>query len=198
MNFIQPLINWTKDTFLPLGSGGLFILAFMESSFFPIPPDLLLIALTLLDPSLGLWFAAVCTAGSVIGGMFGYELGRYFGKPFLEKFVKKKKIEKVHKLFEKYEAWAIFIAGFSPLPYKVFTIAGGVFYINFKKFVVASVLSRGLRFFTIAIFLMLYGEWVVQLLEEYFGLATIGVSILLILGYFSYRRLKKKGQLDFL
>ena len=145
MNIVNSLITWTQETFLPLGGVGLFLLAFMESSFFPIPPDLLLILLTLADPSLALWFAAVCTLGSVLGGMFGYFLGLKFGRPLLTKVVKEEKIKKVHRLFEKYEAWAIFIAGFSPIPYKVFTIAGGVFYINFKKFVIASLFSTAIR-----------------------------------------------------
>jgi undecaprenyl-diphosphatase len=197
MSIVNSLIQWTQDTFLPLGGVGLFILAFMESSFFPIPPDLLLILLTLADPSLALWFAAVCTAGSVIGGMFGYWLGLKFGKPLLSKVVEEKKIKKVHRLFEKYEAWAIFIAGFSPIPYKVFTIAGGVFYINFKKFVIASLFSRGLRFFSIALFLMFFGEMIVEFIENYFGAVTIVVIVLAVLGYYTFRKMKKKGQLDF-
>ncbi|MDP3918933.1 MAG: YqaA family protein [Nanoarchaeota archaeon] len=198
MSLTQGLIDWTKDIFLPLGPVGLFMLAFMESSFFPIPPDILLIILVLADPSNAMWLALICTAGSVLGGMFGYSLGFYLGKPFLEKFVKENKVKKVHRLFERYEAWAIFIAGFSPIPYKVFTIAGGVFYIDFKKFVIASILSRGLRFFIIAGFLMFFGEMIVAFIEQYFGLVTIGIVLLLILGYYGYKRMKKKGQLDFL
>tara|TARA_Y100000310_G_scaffold345695_1_gene468435 strand:- start:17037 stop:17633 length:597 start_codon:yes stop_codon:yes gene_type:complete len=198
MNIVNSLITWTQETFLPLGGVGLFLLAFMESSFFPIPPDLLLILLTLADPSLALWFAAVCTLGSVLGGMFGYFLGLKFGRPLLTKVVKEEKIKKVHRLFEKYEAWAIFIAGFSPIPYKVFTIAGGVFYINFKKFVIASLFSRGLRFFSIALFLMFFGETIVAFIEDYFGIFTLIVVVLAVLGYYTFKRMKKKGQLDFI
>jgi membrane protein YqaA with SNARE-associated domain len=198
MKIVQQLIDWTNSSLLPLGPTGLFILAFMESSFFPIPPDILLIALTLADPSLGLWFATICTIGSVLGGMFGYKLGKVFGNPLLEKFVKKKKIAKVHRLFEKYEEWAIFVAGFSPIPYKVFTVAGGVFYINFKKFVLVSIVSRGLRFFAIAIFLMLYGELIVGILEKYFAAVTLIVSLLIISCFIVYKKLRKRGQLDFM
>ena len=197
MSLFNGIVEWTKEIFLPLGGWGLFILAFIESSFFPIPPDILLIVLSLAEPKYALWFATICTLGSVFGGMFGYFLGNKFGLPLVEKIVSKRKIGKVHRLFEKYEAWAIFIAGFSPLPYKVFTLAGGVFYINFKKFVIASILSRGLRYFIIAGFIMLYGEAMVAFIESYFELVTIGVVVLLIIGYYVYKKLKKKGHFDF-
>ncbi len=198
MSLLNEVVNWTKEFFLPLGGWGLFMLAFIESSFFPIPPDILLIILTLAEPEYALWFAAICSVGSILGGMFGYSLGYYFGLPFLEKFVEERKIKKAHRLFEKYEAWAIFIAGFSPIPYKVFTIAGGVFYINFKKFVIASAISRSLRFFIIAGFLMFYGEAIVGFIENYFGLLSVLVILVIIAGYYTYRKLKKKGQFDFL
>ena len=120
MSLINSLISWTNNTFQ--GWYGLFILAFIESSFFPIPPDLLLIALCLAKPSLGLFFALICTIGSVLGAMFGYGIGYYGGKPLLLRLFSSSKVSKVHNLFERYEAWAIFIAGFTPIPYKVFTI----------------------------------------------------------------------------
>ncbi len=197
MSLLNGVVEWTKEVFLPLGGWGLFLLAFIESSFFPIPPDILLVILALAEPTYALWFAAVCTVGSVLGGMFGYFLGNKFGLPLVEKIVSKKKISKVHRMFEKYEAWAIFIAGFSPIPYKVFTLAGGVFYINFKKFVIASVLSRGLRYFLLAGFIMLYGEVIVDFIDSYFELVTIGTIVVLIIGYYVYKKLKKKGMVGF-
>lgn len=190
MNFINSLIEWTNKTFLPYGNLGLFTVAFMESSFFPIPPDLLLIALSLASPEKAIMFAAVTTAGSVFGGMFGYLIG-YAGKlALLEKMFSKNKIEKVHRLFNKYESWAIFIAGFTPIPYKVFTIAGGVFYINFKKFVIASILSRGLRFFIEALLIMFFGKFVIAFLNNYFNLITVILVLLAILIYI-YKKRKK-------
>lgn len=189
MQIINELIQWTKITLEPLGASGLFILAFIESSFFPIPPDLLLIALTLANPKLGLFYALVCTIGSSLGGMFGYLIG-YVGKvALLEKMFQKHKIEKVHKLFNKYEAWAIAIAGFTPIPYKVFTISGGVFYIDFKKFAVVSFFSRGARFFIEAGFIILFGEKILEFLNNYFGIFSIALFILLIGGYFAYKKL---------
>jgi membrane protein YqaA with SNARE-associated domain len=192
MSVLSGLLDWTQKILLPLGPWGLFILAFLESIFFPIPPDLLLIILALADPSNALWFALAATLGSVFGGIFGYSIGFYVGKPILYKLFKEEKINKVHKLFEKYESSAIFIAGFTPIPYKVFTLTAGSLYIDFKKFIIASFLSRGLRFFLIAGFIALYGEEVVSLIEQYFGLFTIGLVILVGIVYLVYRILKKK------
>jgi len=110
MALVQRLVDWTTSIFAPLGSTGLFILAFIESSFFPIPPDLLLITLTLNNPALWLWYALVCTIGSVLGGLFGYLIGYWGEMKILSRFVKQEKIDKVHGYFHKYDAWAIFIA----------------------------------------------------------------------------------------
>jgi len=192
MNLITNIITWTENTFRPLGSLGLFILAFMESSFFPIPPDLLLIVLCLAEPDKALLFAAVCTAGSVLGGMFGYLIGYIGEETILKRFFPKKKIAKVHRLFNKYEAWAVGIAAFTPLPYKIFTISAGVFYVNFKKFVIASLVGRGARFFILATAVMFYGESVKIYIEEYFNWFTILAVVFVFLVYVFYVKVIKK------
>lgn len=192
------IISWTKSTFEPLGPLGLFILAFMESSFFPVPPDILLIILCVAEPEKALLFALICTLGSVIGGMFGYSIG-YIGKEtLLTKFFSGKKIAKVHRLFNKYEAWAVTIAAFTPIPYKVFTIAAGVFYVNFKKFVIASTIGRGLRFFTIATLIMFFGETITDIIQKYFNWVTIIIVIAAFLIYIIYMKyIKKKSKIFF-
>lgn len=192
MGLFNGLVEWTNDIFGRLGSFGLFTLAFMESSFFPIPPDVLLIAFSLAEPNKALWFALICTAGSVIGGMFGYLIGYIGEMAVLEKLVSKEKIEKVHRLFNKYEAAAILIAAFTPIPYKVFTIAGGVFYINFKKFVLMSIVGRGARFFLEAVLIMLYGAEIVGFIDRNFNGTTILVTVILVALYVAYRRFKRK------
>ena len=191
MSFFAQLMTWTQKTFEPLGALGLFILAFMESSFFPIPPDVLLIILSLAEPNKALWFALVCTIGSVIGGIFGYIIG-YAGKEaVLKRIVSQRKIEKVHKMFEKYEAWAIGIAGFTPIPYKVFTISAGAFYINFRKFVIASLLSRGARFAIEAVLIMYFGKAIVGFIDTYFNWITlIGVAVIAAF-YLFYKKRRK-------
>jgi len=188
----RDLIEWTKAKFLPYDFFGLFVLAFMEASFFPVPPDVLLILLCLLNKNLFLFYALITTIGSVLGGILGYGIG-YLGEHYiLEKLFSKKKIEKVHRLFDKYEAWAIFIAGFTPVPYKVFTIAAGVFYVNIKKFVLFSFLSRGLRFFLEAFLIFLFGDLILFLLENYFDILTIFGVLVLIVIYVFYVRFYKK------
>lgn len=190
---LSSLITWTKNTFEPLGSLGLFVLAFMESSFFPIPPDILLIVLCAAEPEKSLLFALICTAGSVIGGMFGYLIG-YGGKEaILIKFFSQKKIAKVHNLFNKYEAWAVAIAGFTPIPYKIFTIAAGVFYVNFKKFVLASIIGRGLRFFIEAILIMFFGKTIINMIQKHFNLGTIIIAISAFLIFVIYKKYIKKS-----
>ena len=158
-----------------------------------LPPDLMLIALALAEPSNALFFAAITTIGSVAGGIFGYGIGLVGERAVLKKFVSQKKIAKVHKLFNKYEAGAIFIAGFTPIPYKVFTIAAGVFYINFRKFVIASIIGRGMRFFIEAVLIMLYGGAVVSFLENNFNLITAIGGAIIILGYILYLNYRKQA-----
>lgn len=190
---LNSVITWTKNIFEPLGSLGLFILAFMESSFFPVPPDILLIILCVAEPEKSLFFALICTIGSVTGGMFGYLVG-YGGKEaILKRFFSERKIAKVHNLFNKYEAWAVAIAGFTPIPYKVFTIAAGVFYVNFKKFVLASIIGRGLRFFMIAAMIMFFGEAIMNLIQTYFNWATVMITVAAFLAYVAYMKYVRKS-----
>ena len=191
MSVFNSLLVWTQRTFEPLGAWGLFVLAFIESSFFLIPPDILLIALSLAAPERAFFLALVCTIGSVLGGMFGYGMGYVGERAFLERFVSRKKVEKVHDMFNRYEVWAIGIAGFTPIPYKIFTIAAGVFYIHFWKFVLVSLLSRGARFFLVASLIFFFGEPILIFLNKYFDvLSLVGVALLVPL-YIWYKRKKR-------
>jgi len=185
------LKNWTvRWANTPYGVYALFIIAFAESSFFPIPPDFLLIALSLVNPKISLFYAFVCTTGSVFGGMFGYVIGFLGGRPVAERLFRKEKIEIVHHYFQKYEAWAIFIAAFTPIPYKVFTISGGLFYIDFVKFIVVSTLGRGGRFFIVGGLIMLFGDRAKQIIRANFETFTILLVLLLIAGFCSLGYLK--------
>lgn len=140
MSFVADLISWSQTTFLPYGELGLFAVAFMESSFFPVPPDLLLIPLVLLSPERGLWYAFITTLGSVLGALLGYYIGIKGGRPILIKIAGVKKTESVEKYFKKYGDWAIGIAAFTPIPYKVFTIAAGVFRHALRNLIVISII----------------------------------------------------------
>lgn len=181
---LTALFHWVEGfADKPYGGTALFVLAFAESSVFPIPPDVLLIPLCLGDPSKAFWFAAICTAGSVIGGGFGYGLGYWGGRPLVKKLFPPAKVAAVERLYGRYNAWATGVAGLTPLPYKIFTVSGGAFSIDFRIFLLASVLSRGLRFFAIAGLLYLFGEPIRTFIDDNLGWLSVAFVILLLLGF---------------
>ena len=144
------VLHWAKT---PYGTWALFILAFSESSFFPIPPDVLLIALSVVLPRKSLRYALVCSVGSILGGCFGYLIGWQFmatvGDAIIRFYGLIDKYEYIQQLYSLYDAWVVGIAGFTPIPYKVFTITAGAFRINFAVFLIASAVSRSARFFIV-------------------------------------------------
>ena len=181
---LHALLDWVEGwAASPYGGTALFWLAFAESSFFPIPPDVLLIPLCLGDPSRSFWFAFLCSAGSVLGGMAGYALGYWGGRPVVYKLFPDKKIRVVEKLYDRWNAWATGIAGLTPIPYKIFTVSGGAFAIDFKVFVLASVVSRSLRFFGVATLIYFFGTPIKAFIEEYLNLLSIAFVVLLVLGF---------------
>jgi undecaprenyl-diphosphatase len=190
MSIFTDLVDWTIAILEPYGSAGLFLLAFIESSFFPVPPDMLLIGLALLTPENAILYGVIATIGSIMGGIFGYWIGLKVGEPVLAYVVKKEHIAKLHDYFNRYEVWAVGIAGLTPIPYKVFTIAAGTFYLNLGRFIIASVIGRGLRFMTESVVLYLYGEQIVDFLKLHFGWITILVAIIAILLAVAYYRVR--------
>lgn len=182
---LKDLYNWTLHwAGTPFAVHALFFLALAESSFFPLPPDILLIPMCLGNPEKAFWYAAVCTAGSVIGGVIGLWIGRYGGRPILKKLVDERRIQWAEQLYNKYDAWAIGIAGFTPIPYKVFTILAGALNIRVRVLVVVSSLSRGGRLFLVAMLIYFFGEPVKSFIDRYFNILTI-VFVLLLLGGFA-------------
>jgi membrane protein YqaA with SNARE-associated domain len=171
----------------PYGLWVLFLLAFAESSFFPVPPDVLLIALAVSIPAKALRYALVCSVGSVLGGMFGYLIGYQFmeliGVGILNFYGLTDKYESVAELYNRYNAWAIGIAGFTPIPYKVFTISAGAFKINFSVFLLASVVSRSARFFLVAGLIYVFGEQIRTFIERYFNILAVIFVLLLVAGF---------------
>ena len=188
MALIRKLYDWVLHwAATPYAIPALFIIAFVESSFFPIAPDVLLIAMVVAVPVGWLRFALVCSIGSVLGGMFGYLIGFQFmdliGNHIVEFYHFQGKWDKIGLLYEKYNAWAVAIAGFTPLPYKVFTLSAGAFKINFPIFILASAASRSARFFLVAALLYKFGPHFKALIEKYFNLFTIVFFVLLVLGF---------------
>lgn len=187
---IRRLYDWVlhwADT--PQGPSALGVLSFAESSFFPIPPDPLLMALALGSPKRSLRFALITTVASVLGGILGYLLGAWGWQlvgPFFFEYVPgvtPEAFESVRALYDRYDFWAVFLAGLTPIPYKVFTLSSGVFAISFPIFAVASGLSRGLRFFVVAGLIYLYGEPIARFIDRYFNLLTWVFGLLLVGGF---------------
>lgn len=174
------VVGWSQS---PSGMVALFAIAFAESSFFPIPPDVLLITMALIEPETAFILALICSAGSLLGGMFGYLIGWLGGRPLLHRVFAERKIAVVKQAYEKYEIWAIAIAGFTPIPYKVFTLSAGTFGIPFRPFVAVSAVSRSARFFLVAGFIFLWGESVRDFLVKYFNWFTLLFMVLLIGGF---------------
>lgn len=189
MALIRKLYDWvlhwaTTRYAIPV----LFLVSFVESSFFPIPPDVLLIAMVIAAPAGWFRLALICSIGSVLGGMFGYLIGYQFmdliGNRIVEFYHFQEKWEKIGVLYDKYDVWAVVVAGFTPLPYKVFTLSAGAFKINFSTFVLASAVSRSARFFLVAALLYKFGPPFKVLIEKYFNLFTIIFVFLLVFGFF--------------
>lgn len=155
----------------------LFLIALMESIFFPIPPDTVLLPLVLLQPGGGVSFAGLATLGSVVGAGIGYFLGRWGGRPLVERIASRDKIDRVGELFNKYEFWAIGIAGFTPIPFKVFTLSAGAFRVRFRPFIFAAILSRGARFLMEAVLVMLYGRQIIGFIRSDFNILTVAVVV---------------------
>jgi len=180
------VLHWAQT---PYGVAALFILAFAESSFFPIPPDPLLIALCLGAAARSYRFAVVATVASVVGGMVGYLIGAgawdLIGDWFFAYVpgVTPEAFERVQGLYDEYDFWAVFLAGLTPIPYKVFTLSAGIFSINFGVFVLASVMSRGLRFFAVAALIHHFGPPISVFIDRYFDRLAWAFGVLLVGGF---------------
>jgi len=171
----------------------LFVLAFAESSFFPIPPDVLLITLGVGTPERAIFYGLVCTIASVLGGGLGYVIGLYGGRPLLYRVFKESKVRAVERLYDKYNAWATGIAGLTPIPYKIFTIGGGAFKINFKIFMLASLVSRSLRFMAEGVLLYFFGSHIKDFLYEWFNWLSIAFVVLLVGGFWLVQKVGRRS-----
>jgi membrane protein YqaA with SNARE-associated domain len=178
------VLHWAET---PYGSWALFILAFCESSFFPVPPDILLIALSVALPKKALRYAWICSVGSVLGGCFGYLIGWQFmssiGHQVITFYGFTQKFSYIQSLYRTYDAWAVGIAGFTPIPYKVFTISAGAFQINFSIFLIASIVSRSARFFLVGGLIHIFGEKIQVFIDRYFDMLVFAFTVLLIAGF---------------
>ncbi len=189
-NPLRRLYDWVlhwADT--PYGVPALFAISFAESSFFPLPPDPLLLALCLGASKRSLRFAAICTVASVLGGLAGYAIGAgawHLAQDWFFTYVpgvSPEAFESVRVFYDRHGFAAVFLAGLTPVPYKVFTLASGVFGISLGIFVPASILSRGFRFFLVAGLVYWFGPPIERFIDRHFDRLVIVFSVLFVLGF---------------
>jgi len=197
LKLIRKLYDWVLHwAETPYGPIALFLLAFAESSFFPIPPDALLIALALGVRNKAFNFALNSTIASVLGALMGYAIGYYLWWSSPNEFssvahfffnnvpgFKENVFYDVKNLYEQYNFWVVFTAGFTPIPYKVITISAGAFDINLLVFTIASIISRGARFFFVAFLIWKFGPTIKSFIDKYFNWLAIAFTVLLIGGF---------------
>jgi membrane protein YqaA with SNARE-associated domain len=161
--------------------------SFAESSFFPVPPDVMLIPMSLARPQRAWLYALICTVTSVAGGIVGYAIGALLydsvGQWLINLYGYGDKVEAFRASYAEYGAWIILLKGLTPIPYKLVTITSGFANYNLLLFVVFSIIARGGRFFIVAIVLNRYGEWIRHVIEKHLGIwVAIGVGII-VLGF---------------
>ncbi len=185
------MLSWGNSKW---GWLALFLFAFAESSFFPIPPDVLLIALCLGAPSKSFKFALTCTLGSICGAIAGYSIGYFLWQNtageytavanwFFNHVFSEASFARVEELYNSYNFWIVFTAGFTPVPYKVITISAGVFNIDFVMFLIASVVSRGARFFLVSGLIWKFGAPIKGFIDKYFNLLALAFTVILVGGF---------------
>lgn len=171
----------------PAAPHALFWVSFVESSFFPIPPDVMLVPMVLANRTKAWFYATLATVGSVIGGILGYAIGYYFfeavGQPILNMYGKAQSFGQFTQLFNDWGVWIIIVKGMTPIPYKILTIAAGVAHMALFPFMVASVIARAMRFYLVAGLLYWFGEPIRSFIERRLSLVTTVFVILLVGGF---------------
>ena len=185
MNLIRKLYDWTLDKAgHPKAPWFLALIAFTESSFFPIPPDIILIPMIIAKRVKAWTYAFICTVSSVIGGVAGYCIGYFFfttlGAIIVEYYALSDQFNSFEAYYNQYGMWIVLGAGFTPFPFKFITIASGFFNLNIFLFIGVSVIARGLRFYLLALLLKIFGEMIKNLIDKYFNFLATLFFILLV------------------
>ena len=203
MELIRNLYNWVLTwSDRPNGPRVLGILSIAEASFFPIPPDVLLIPLALGSRLKAYRFAFICSICSIIGAIIGYGIGYLAWWDSIENFTAFAQLffdhipgftidgfYRIQALYEQWNFWIVFTAGFTPIPFKLFTISAGAFNIHFPMFILGSIISRSARFFLIACLVKIFGEPILVFIDRYFNWLAIFFSVLLIGGFVAVKYL---------
>lgn len=169
----------------------LFWVSFVESSFFPIPPDVMLIPMVIAERAKAWAYATVATVGSVVGGAFGYAIGYFaferLGRPILELYGQAENFGQFQSWFNEWGVWILVIKGMTPFPYKVLTITAGVTHMPLVEFMAASVVARAMRFYLVAGLLYFFGAPIRDFIEQRLSLVTTVFVVLLVLGFVAVR-----------
>lgn len=183
-NLYDKMLTWAVG---PKAEAALGAVSFAESSVFPIPPDAMLIPMVLADPRRAWRLAAICTIASVLGGIAGYVIGaalyESLGQWIVATYGLEPKMDEIRKLFAEWGFWFVFAAGITPIPYKAITITSGLVALNPAAFIIASIVSRGLRFALVAGLLKIFGTPIRSFIDRHFALATILGTALLVGGF---------------
>ncbi len=165
--------------------------SFAESSFFPIPPDIMLIPMILADRRKAWLYATIATVASVIGGIAGYAIGYYIfeliGEPIMRLYGYASKFDEAKRLFNEWGVWILIAKGWTPFPYKILTISAGVFHMPLMPFIAASIVARAMRFYLVAALLYWFGEPIRQFIETRLSLVTTAFVVLLVGGFVAAR-----------
>ena len=196
MNFIRKCydwtINWAKTKY---ANWALFCIAFAESSFFPVPPDVLLIPMVIVDRKKWFQTALICSAGSVLGALLGYFIGyqlyELIGQKIVDLYNLQGAVDIVSVKYQEHAFLAVFTAAFTPIPFKVFTIVAGLVKISIISLIVASAAGRSARFFIVAGLIRIFGEKIRYFIEKYFNILTVVFMVLLIGGFVLIKFLAK-------
>src|SRR5271166_1159108 len=191
---LQSLYDWTIHlAATPYAVWALAAVAFVESSFFPLPPDLLLIPMIIASPQDAWFLATVATASSVAGGFVGYAIGYFgfetIGRRILRFYGVTEKYAALERLYQRWGVWVIIVKGMTPIPYKIVTIASGAFHFNLVKFGLASILCRAIRFYLLAVLLWAFGAPIRDFIEGRLTLVSIVFVVLLVGGFVVLRYL---------
>lgn len=201
MNELRELYHYMTDWTLALADSDwavalLALVAFSESVIFPVPPDPLLMAVGIANPPSAIWMAMMVTAASVGGAYVGHVLGKRVGRPLLYKIAPKDKVARAESLFVRYGAWAVLVAAFTPIPYKVFTVLAGILDLPLKPFLLASLIGRGARFLIIGVLIYAFGESIREFIEGEFEIIAIAAgagTIALAAALIAYAKLRGRG-----
>lgn len=188
IGLLRRLYRWTLDQAeRPGAPWALGVVSFAESSFFPIPPDAMLIPMCLAKPSRAFWYATICTVTSVLGGLVGYAIGHLLydtvGIKLIELYGYGAQADNFRAAYAEWGHWVILLKGLTPIPYKIVTITSGFAAYDLFWFTVLSIITRGARFYAVALLLYVWGDWAREFIERRLELLTTLFAILLVGGF---------------